>query len=69
MVHGIDAGFRSAIFRPIGWLVLAAALGALYVSRWRSAVQLPAEPSERPPGMALTRLLIILGRRRDRTLH
>lgn len=30
VMHGVDAGLRSAIYRPVGWLVLVAAIVALF---------------------------------------
>ncbi|HEU4406342.1 MAG TPA: CPBP family intramembrane glutamic endopeptidase [Polyangiaceae bacterium] len=47
VVHGVDAGLRSAAFGPPGWLVLLAAIGGLWRSRWRSAVRTP-EPLPAP---------------------
>jgi hypothetical protein len=38
VVHGVGARRRSAAFGQPGWLVLLAAIGALSLSRWRSAV-------------------------------
>jgi membrane protease YdiL (CAAX protease family) len=69
VVHGIDAGLRSAIYRPIGWLVLATTLGALLLSRWRSVVRLPAEPTNDAPPITPGVAFFLLGSRRDRTLH
>lgn len=66
VVHGIDAGLRSAIFRPVGWLVLIAILCALLASRWREVVQLPPERDPEKRSVLLAHLLI---RRRDRTLN
>jgi membrane protease YdiL (CAAX protease family) len=53
VVHGVDAGLRSAAFGPPGWLVLAIAIAALAVSKWKSAVQTPARPApfERSPAL------------------
>jgi membrane protease YdiL (CAAX protease family) len=45
VVHGIDAGLRSAAFGPPGWLVLAIAIAALFVSKWKGVVQTPARPA------------------------
>jgi membrane protease YdiL (CAAX protease family) len=41
VLHGLDAGLRSAIFGPPGWPVLAGGVGALLGSRWRFAVSVP----------------------------
>ena len=41
VIHGVDAGLRSAAFGPPGWLVLLLLLGGLLLSRWRASVQVP----------------------------
>lgn len=41
VLHGLDAGLRSAVYGPAGWLVLLLAIAALAVSRWRAAVRAP----------------------------
>jgi membrane protease YdiL (CAAX protease family) len=41
VLSGVDAGLRSAIFGPPGWLVLAAGVGVLLCSRWRAVVRIP----------------------------
>jgi uncharacterized protein len=68
VLHGIDTGLRSAIYRPIGWLVFATALCGLLLSRWRRVVRLPdAELPSRE--LALRYVLAAFGRGRDRTLN
>jgi membrane protease YdiL (CAAX protease family) len=69
VLHGIDAGLRSAIFQPVGWLVLMGAVIALSLSRFRSAVRVPADPSAEQPAIALRQLFIVFVNRRDRTLN
>ncbi|HEU4537702.1 MAG TPA: CPBP family intramembrane glutamic endopeptidase, partial [Polyangiaceae bacterium] len=54
VVHGVDAGLRSAAFGPPGWLVLLGAIGGLWLSRWRSAVRTPeplSTPAEAAPAV------------------
>lgn len=41
LVNGIDAGSRSAVFGPAGWLILLVAIASLLMTPWRNAVQLP----------------------------
>jgi membrane protease YdiL (CAAX protease family) len=52
VLYGLDAGHRSAILLPPGWLVLVPVLGVLLVSRWRSVVAIDAAsaPLEAPAG-------------------
>jgi uncharacterized protein len=45
VVHGVDAGLRSAALGPAGWVLLALAIAALARSRFRLAVQVPAHAS------------------------
>lgn len=40
-VHGVDAGMRSAIFGPMGWLVLGLTILVLMLSDYRRLVQIP----------------------------
>jgi hypothetical protein len=68
VVHGVNARVRAAVFQPIGWIVLATAIGALFASRWRAVVRVPAEPLP-PPRLAPLQLLLALDPRRDRTLN
>lgn len=49
VIHGIDAGLRSAVYGPVGWLVLVVAITALAASRWRAAVRVP-DPLILQPG-------------------
>lgn len=50
LVEGLDPGARAAILGPVGWLVLAAVLAALRLSRLRHTLRLPprAGPSMLP---------------------
>jgi hypothetical protein len=65
VLYGLDAGLRSTIYRPMGWLVLTAALAGLLLSRWREVVRVPKTEDARQIAGAL---VLLLGRR-DRTLH
>lgn len=42
VLHGLDAGLRSAVLGPAGWLPLALGLVFLARSRWAMVLQLPA---------------------------
>lgn len=41
VIHGIDAGQRSAVYGPLGWVVLVVVITALAASRWRFAIRIP----------------------------
>lgn len=73
VVHGVDAGLRSAAFGTPGWLVLAVVIACLLMSRWKAVVQIPelvALPDS-PPGMLVRVWLVLEGSERgpDRYLH
>lgn len=78
VVLGVDAGLRSAIFGPAGWLLLATTIAILIASRWRAVVQVPLlpEPVEisagSPRSSRLRIAIVVEGRERPRgrrTLH
>jgi membrane protease YdiL (CAAX protease family) len=46
VLHGVDAGQRSAVFLPVGWLVLISVIAGLLASRWREAIQIPENKNE-----------------------
>ena len=73
LVHGVDAGLRSAAFGPPGWIVMVAAIGALLLSRWRFKVQTPARllVSGAPDSTMLVRIHVALTGRgaRDKELN
>lgn len=46
VLHGVDAGQRSAVFFPAGWLVLLSVIAGLFLSRWRRAIQIPENRRE-----------------------
>lgn len=41
MLHGLDAGPRSAVYGPIGWLLMILLGASLGASRWRFVVHVP----------------------------
>jgi membrane protease YdiL (CAAX protease family) len=46
VLHGLDAGLRSAVYGPIGWMLMALLSAVLASTRWRLAVRVPhAEPT------------------------
>lgn len=49
VVHGVDAGLRSAAFGPAGWLVLAAVIGGLLLSSTERPRSARGLPGRRPP--------------------
>lgn len=74
VVHGVDAGLRSAAFGPAGWLVLLAAIGGLLLSKWRAVVRAPEPPlPPATPAPALRAFLWVTPRAepvaRDRSLN
>lgn len=75
VIHGVDAGLRSAVFGPAGWTVLLAVIGALLLSRWRAVVRVPTPCPKlgAASGQALGRMWVLLDRGRDdsapRVLH
>lgn len=73
VMNGVDAGLRSAIFGPPGWIVLAAGVGVLVCSPWRSVVRIPEHIrlSSEVRKTPLTRMWIVLDGRviDNRSIH
>jgi len=65
LLHGLDAGLRSAILQPVGWVVLVAAVATLLRRRFRDLVRLPPNPAP----LVAAQLTWLAERPRDRTLH
>lgn len=72
VLHGVDAGQRSAVFFPVGWLVLLLVLAGLLTTRWRRAIQTPErrrEASTSPPMLAQVRVVLEGRSPRKEPLH
>lgn len=60
VLHGVDAGQRSAVFLPAGWLVLVPLVLALFTSRLAGAVRTPARLGSAAPERVITPLTEML---------